>query len=467
MRLKTILALGLLACALPAQEASKELPNILFISIDTLRADHLSSWGYHLETSPNIDRLADEGVRFDQAFTVTSRTAPSHFSMFTSRYPQEHGAKLNGFAPPADMKFLYLPQILQKAGYSTAAFVSAWPLSKKLTRLDPYFDVYDQDLDRSYQTINSMRYAEDVAPRAMSWMEKQKDGEPFFCWVHFFDPHSPYDFREEFEATKKTGAPDRTQQRGQGGILDDVKAYNSEILYTDHWVGKMLEKVNELGIRDNTIVVLIADHGESLGEKDYQGHSRRLWESITHIPMIIRYPGKIEAGRVVDSTVNSLDVMPTLLDLTVKSADPDISIPTEMLGRSLAAALINGEEVPDRQARAVAFAGQKWKVPGWLAKLWLRDLDFPLRISYRNGDHKVIWTPETEELEIYDLAQDPFEMKPSTPNDGERAYERETDALTRWFKSTHLAEEGENRMDASDCEALQSLGYIQGGCGDD
>ena len=89
MRLKTILALGLFACALPAQEASKELPNILFISIDTLRADHLSSWGYHLETSPNIDRLADEGVRFDQAFTVTSRTAPSHFSMFTSRYPQE------------------------------------------------------------------------------------------------------------------------------------------------------------------------------------------------------------------------------------------------------------------------------------------------------------------------------------------------------------------------------------------
>lgn len=460
----SVLALTVLGAPSQAQE---EPPNILFITVDTLRADHLSSWGYHLETSPNMDKLASEGVRFANAYTVTSRTAPSHFSMFTSRYPQEHGAKLNGFAPPEGMKYLYLPQVLQKFGYSNGAFVSAWPLSKKLTKLDRFFDVYDQDLGRSYQTINSMRWAEDVAPRAMNWIEQTaKKDKPFFAWVHFFDPHSPYDFREDFEATKTTGEKDRTAEKGQNVVLDDVKAYNSEILYTDHWVGKLVDKIDELGLKDDTVVILLADHGESIGEKEYQGHSRRLWESIVHIPMIIRFPGAVDAGKVVEAKVSTLDVMPTLLDLTVKRSDPTAKVPSEMVGRSLASGLSGTNEVADRQVRAVAFAGQKWVMPKWFSKLWLRDLDFPLRVSYRNGDHKVVWTPEEEILEIYDLAADPFEMKPQMPKERDRAYKQETDALTKWFKSTHQAEGGENLMSGDDCKALESLGYIQGGCSD-
>lgn len=464
---RSLLPLFALALAVTPSPAQSELPNILFITVDTLRADHLSSWGYHLETSPNIDRLASEGVRFANAYTVTSRTAPSHYSMFTSRYPQEHGAKLNGFAPPPDMKYLYLPQVLQKFGYENGAFVSAWPLSKKLTKLDRFFDVYDQDLGRSYQTINSMRWAEDVAPRAMSWIEKKsKTDKPFFAWVHFFDPHSPYDFREDFEAIKTTGKKDRTAERGQNAVLENVKAYNSEILYTDHWVGRLIDRVDELGLRDNTVVILLADHGESLGEKEYQGHSRRLWESIVHIPMIIRYPGVVDAGKVVEAKVSTLDVMPTLLDLSVKRKNSSAKVPSDMAGRSLAAGLSGGGDLADRQVRAVAFAGQKWMMPKWFSKLWLRDLDFPLRVSYRNGDHKVVWTPEEEELELYDLAADPFEMKPQKPKEGDRAYKQETESLTKWFKSTHQAEGGENLMSGDDCKALESLGYIQGGCTD-
>ena len=114
-----------LTSSLPATAQVKP-PNVVFITIDTLRADHLSSWGYHLKTSPNIDKLAAEGMRYENAYTVTSRTAPSHYSMFTSRYPQEHGSKLNGFAVPENTKFLFLPQIFQKNGYENAAFVSSW-----------------------------------------------------------------------------------------------------------------------------------------------------------------------------------------------------------------------------------------------------------------------------------------------------------------------------------------------------
>jgi arylsulfatase A-like enzyme len=449
-----------LSASLPAQPSQAEkLPNVLFITIDTLRADHLSAWGYHLETSPNIDKLASEGVRYASAYTVTSRTAPSHFSMFTSQYPQEHGAKLNGFAVPQDSKFLLLPQILQKYGYHNAAFVSAWPLTKKLTKLDRFFDLYDEDLSRSYQAINSMRYAEDVTPRALNWIKQHKAG-PFFAWVHYFDPHSPYEFRPEFEVTKTTGEPDHTKDRGEDAVMKDLQAYNSEILYTDHWVGKLLEGLDAEGLRENTLVVLVADHGESIGERGYQGHSHRLYESVVHIPMIFRMPGTVVAGKVVKTRVSTLDLMPTILDLTVKSVQPDAKIPSELEGRSLTASLSQGGEVPDRTVRYLAFSGQKWLMPGWLAKLWLRNLDFPLKVGYRSGDKKVIWTPEKAEMEIFNLSRDPFESHATTPAEGAKPYEDESDQFTKWFKATNLTQ-GENRMDERDEEALKSLGYIQ------
>lgn len=458
----TWIALGLVLSAgigAAQDEVGDRLPNVLFITIDTLRADHLSSWGYHLETSPNIDKLASEGVRYARAYTVTSRTAPSHFSMFTSRYPQEHGAKLNGFAVPADTKFLFLPQILQRFGYANGAYVSAWPLTKKLTKIDRFFDVYDQDLSRSYQTINSMRWAEDVTPRALNFLEQHKE-EPFFLWVHYFDPHSPYDFREEFEVTKQTGTPDHTKRRGQDEVPDALKAYNSEILYTDFHVGKLLDALDKTGLRDETIVVLTADHGESIGERGYQGHSHRLLESVVHVPLIFRHPKTIEAGRVVEEKVSTLDILPTLVDMTVKKKDPEAKIPTEYVGRSLAKNLEQNVDIPDRTVRFVAFAGQKWLAPKWLAKIWLRDLDFPLKTGYRKGDKKVIWTPEHDEIQIFDLATDPFENNPLKLDDGDKRFEQESEQISKWYKSTDLAE-GENKMSDRDKEALESLGYIQ------
>lgn len=437
----------------------EKLPNVLLVTIDTLRADHLSSWGYHLETSPNIDRIAAEGTRYANAYTVTSRTAPSHYSMFTSRYPQEHGAKLNGFAVPSDTKFLFLPQILQRHNYTNGAFVSAWPLTKKLTKIDQYFDVYDEDLSRSYQMINSMRYAEDVTPRAIEWIGQNKD-KPFFAWVHYFDPHSPYDFREEFEVTKTTGKPDRTKERGQDVVLDDLKAYNSEIKYTDHWVGKLVDAVDEMGLKENTIVVIVADHGESIGERGYQGHSHCLYENVVHIPMIFRMPGAIEAGKVVDSKVTTLDLLPTLVDLSVKKANPKAKIPTEYVGRSLAKNLTSDAPLADRTVRFVAFAGQKWLTPSWLSKLWLRDLDFPELVGFRKGSQKVVWQAEKDNMEIFDLSKDPFENSPAKPDEDARAYKAQEQALTKWYKSTDLAD-GENKMSERDKEALESLGYIQ------
>ena len=132
-------------------EGAGKYPNILLITVDTLRADHLSSYGYPLRTSPTIDRLAEEGTRFSSAYSPIPLTGPSHISLFTSRFPQEHGARVNGYAVGKDSKWLFLPQILKKFGYTNAAFISAWPLNSRLTHLGKWFDTYDENLTRSYQ----------------------------------------------------------------------------------------------------------------------------------------------------------------------------------------------------------------------------------------------------------------------------------------------------------------------------
>ena len=216
MRSCLLLGLGLsafssLAGATAEPPSAKTRPNILLITIDTLRADHLSSYGYHLKTSPTIDKLAEDGVRFENAYSPIPLTGPSHTSLFTSRFPQEHGARINGYAVPKDSKWLSLPQVLKRFGYQNGAFVSAWPLTARLTHLDRWFDLYDEDLGRKYQVFNSSRYAEDVTPLAVSWLEENQVG-PFFLWVHYFDPHSPYNLREEFAEPERSGHPKSTRE---------------------------------------------------------------------------------------------------------------------------------------------------------------------------------------------------------------------------------------------------------------
>jgi arylsulfatase A-like enzyme len=176
-----------------ANKSAEQLPNVLLLTIDTLRADHLSCYGYQRLTSPYIDGLAQEGTRFSRAYTVIPLTGPAHLSLFIGRYPQENGVRRNGVAIPDDRKLVMLPQIFRGHGYQTAAFVSAWPLTGRLTHLDRYFGHFDEELGRTYQLFNSSRYAEDVTPRAVEWLKKHSQKKkPFFLWVHYFDPHSPY-----------------------------------------------------------------------------------------------------------------------------------------------------------------------------------------------------------------------------------------------------------------------------------
>jgi arylsulfatase A-like enzyme len=435
---------------------------VVLITVDTLRADHVSSYGYHLKTTPNIDRLASEGVRFDRAYSTIPLTGPSHFSMFTSRYPQEHGARINGVAVPEKSKWLALPQILRKFGYHNAAFVSAWPLTSRLTGLNRWFDHYDEDLTRSYRVFTSTRFAEDVTPRAIDWLKRNSNsGKPFFLWAHYFDPHEPYHLRERFASPEKVGEPAAGLPPRSVEMEDRVRRYDSEVGYMDHYVGELLKSLDDLGLRGSTIVALTSDHGESLGEHGYVGHGRRLTENVVRVPLILRYPGKIEAGQVIDENVSLLDVTPTLLGFTVADRITEERVPISFAGMSLVPAMTLGEKLPQRPIRFVTFTGKKAFAPRWLSWMWVPNENrMPLRMGMTEGVNKMVWAPRREELAVYDLAEDVHELDPDVFAKNDRTYKRQAPALQRWFDSTNL-EDAETTLSERDAEILKSLGYVQ------
>ncbi len=443
--------LALAACILKAS------PNVLLITVDTLRADHLSCYGYHLETSPNIDALAAEGVRFARAHTAIPLTGPAHISLLTSRYPQEHGAIRNGVAPREESSLVFLPQVLRRHGYRTAAFVSAWPLTTRLTHLGRWFDRYDEDLPRRYQLFNSMRHAEDVTPAAIRWLE-DNHGERFFLWVHFFDPHSPYEYRMKFSKLKRSEGQPRPAASAE--MRDRIQRYDSEVAYTDYWVGRLVASLDRLGLRDSTLVVLTADHGESLGEHNYVGHGRHLYQNIVHIPLIFRFPQRIAGGQVEERPVSLLDITPTIVDLVVEDQEVRAKLKAAFSGRSLANSLLTDEPPLQRPIRYLTFAGKKGFFPQWLAWLWTDSREGPLRIGTTEGARKLIWTPGSKRLAAYNLQEDPFELRPSVIRPRSADFERETAQLDQWFRATYRGS-GASVMTEEDVEVLRSLGYLQ------
>lgn len=437
------------------------LPNVLVITVDTLQASHLSCYGYSRKTSPYIDGLAREGARFSRAYTAIPLTGPSHISLFTGRYPQETGVRRNGVAPADNRAIVTLPQILRSHGYQTGAFISAWPLLGRLTHLDRYFGSYDETLTRTYQIFNSSRYAEDVTPPALKWLHKHANRKkPFFLWVHYFDPHEPYIFRPGFEPAKIDGVASNEPAQPPD-VRERVRSYDSEIYYTDHHIGKLLQALDDMHISDSTIVVLVGDHGESLGRHGYVGHGRHVYESIIHVPFIVRYPGHVKAGQVFDTPVSLIDVTPTIVDLTVKNvAAAKKKAPVVFSGRSLATSLEEGEHPTDRWIYYVTFPGKKGYAPQWLSWLWVKDEELPLRLGRIDHFSKMTWDPDGKKLSLYDLRSDPREDHPRVIADSTQTYQADTSELKKWFTRTETRAQ-EQTLSAHDKEVLKSLGYVQ------
>jgi choline-sulfatase len=274
-------------------------PNVLVITIDTTRADRLGCYGFGLAHTPAIDRLAREGVRCLNVASSAPITLPAHCSIMTGLYPPAHGVRDNGnyaLGPEA----VTLAERLQTSGYRTGAFVSAAVLTRRYG-LDQGFEVYDDDLwseDEPQLFMIRERPASRTADRALSWLEEWRTHarpQPFFLWVHFFDPHQPYDVKS-IDLAALTPTP-----------------YDAEIAEADRGVGRLIDWLRTQHALDDTLVVLTADHGESLGEHGEPTHGVFIYDATIRVPLIWRLPGVLPPGTTYPGPVRHIDIVPTIL----------------------------------------------------------------------------------------------------------------------------------------------------------
>jgi choline-sulfatase len=344
--------------------------NLVLVTLDTTRADRMGAYGSKDAETPAFDRLAREGVLFEQAVSVAPLTLPVHSSMFTGKFPPEHGVRDNGgfFLGPDQ---LTLAEILKSKGYRTGAFIGAYVLDSKWginQGFDTYFDKFDLSETRAISLAAIQRPGNEVVDQALPWIEQARS-DRFFAWIHLYDAHSPYRPPEPF-ATRYKGHP-----------------YNGEIAFADSQVARVIAKLESLGLLDSTAVMVMGDHGESLGDHGEASHGFFIYNSVTHVPFAIRTPFRLTQHRTVSDPVRSVDVMPTALDLL------GISPPAGISGVSLAP-LMSGAS---REMGLDAYSEAMYPLHhyGW------SDLH-----ALRSGRYKVIDAPRPE---LYDVDRDPQE----------------------------------------------------------
>ena len=363
-------ALALGACSRPpAVQAPAGPPNVLIVTIDTLRADRLGIYGAQNVATPNMDRMAREGAWAPQADVHVPLTRPSHISLFTGRYPDEHGVRDN-VAPPLGPGVPLLSERFKNAGYATAAFVASVVLEHQ-SGLARGFDVYSDTLPPGADR----RSGDEVVADAITWMRELAVPKPeakagrFFAWVHLYDPHAPYVPPGRY-ATEYAGRP-----------------YDGTVAWCDELVGRLVDALRQAGTLDNTLIVLTSDHGEALGQHGEDVHGYFVYEATMRVPLILRGPG-VKAGAQIGGVARTVDLFPTIVELAHLGG---VATPTS--GRSLAPA-VAGTATADQASFGESL--MPLLQYGW------SDLR-----SVRDGRWKYILAPKPE---LYDLDRDPGEL---------------------------------------------------------
>jgi arylsulfatase A-like enzyme len=419
------------------------LPNVLIVTVDTLRADRLGAYGYTRNTSPTLDKLMREGVRFTQARTVEPLTGPALCSMLTSRYPHEHGASRNGLRMRSGMASL--PKALQAHGYRTSAFVGNWTLRDKLSGLAEHFEYYEEILShrRWFGLVKGEATAEDLNDAFAVWLADhtaRHNDRPFMAWIHYVEPHAPY--RNQMDFHRQLGF-----KRGQN--MGQKERYDTEIAAVDAAIGELLGIVGKKIDLDDTLIVFASDHGESLGEHGYWGHGRHLYEATLHIPMAIRWPGHIPPS-TVDAPALLIDLAPTIMGLIAPNVDGPFAGYdwTQVFG---------GTAAPmNRITRYQTHRG---------AVLSKHDSDLArkaglLEVGLIEKNRKEIFRLEKNRRWVFDLNADPRELQSLS-----KTSEHPTEGLLTWMRSVFDGlDEFDHTipapLDKESIEALRSLGYV-------
>jgi arylsulfatase A-like enzyme/Flp pilus assembly protein TadD len=414
--------LGLVGGCSPSRLAPR---NVLLVSIDTLRADHVGSYGFARPTTPNIDALAREGALFRNAYSPVPVTLPAHCSMLTGTLPPTHGVRDNLHRRLPDAS-LTLAEVLKARGFATAAVVSSFVLDRRFN-LNQGFDSYDDRFQAVHKIGDVAERKGDEATRvAIEWLEA-KGREPFFLFLHYYDPHDDYEPPEPFASQ----------------WADD--GYSGEVAFADHGLGQVLAKLRTLGLYEATLVIVTGDHGEMLGEHGELNHGFFIYESALRVPLVIRVPGATAPGRAIDRPASLIDIVPTVTGLLGMEPPPqaqgvDLSPSLTGAGGEAARRALYAETVtPTRYYGTTSLLGVI--ADGW----------------------KYI---ETSRPELYDLRHDPAEANNLHSKEPGRA-----DALGRELKTilAGAAQAGKPAesagLDEEARQRLEALGYLSRGGG--
>jgi choline-sulfatase len=402
--------------------------NVLLVTLDTTRADHLGCYGDRVAQTPVLDRLAAEGIRFADAVSPVPITLPAHVSIMTGLDPPHHGVRNNG-EYQLDDSHVTLAELLRDADYDTAAFVSSFVLDARY-RLDQGFALYDDRVEATAQAAfggyENERTAGTVTSAALKWLRNRTSDKPFFLWVHYYDPHSEYQPPQPYATTFR------------------ANPYDGEIAYMDAELGRLVDALGELGRADRTVTIIAGDHGESLGEHDEEGHTHLIYAATQHVPLILWSPALVDRGGVVDNVVVGIvDIFPTVLDLLGLSHS----------GPCDGMTLLRAPEQPERMVYMETL------VP-YLANGWA-----PLYGLRRHGD-KHIAAPKPE---YYNLLEDPHELKNlyvGLSGSAQRAAAELALELAVRLEDSPSAEAvaaAALALDPQSRQRLEALGYVGGG----
>jgi arylsulfatase A-like enzyme/Tfp pilus assembly protein PilF len=392
--------------------------NVLLITMDTTRADRLGCYGYKRAKTPNLDGLAGQGVEFLNVYCQAPLTTPSHCSILTGTYPLYHKVHNNG-SYILSSEVVTLAEALKEKGFATAAFVSSFTVDSRFG-LDQGFEVYDDKFAESqaFKALNSERKAEKTFEPFSRWLGKNQT-QRFFAWVHFYDPHLPYDPPAPFSIE----------------FADSL--YDGEIAYVDQYIGKIIEALREKGLLAKTLVILAGDHGEAFGEKVEAGHGVFLYDGTMKVPLIFYAENHLPAGLVIKPRVRLIDITPSILDML------NIPVPGEVQGTSLLP-FINGKNTDDLSSYIETYFPRENY--GWSELVGLVD-----------GDWKYIKAPKEE---LYNLMADPEETNNAINKETKMATEMRAkleEAIAK-YSSGITAEK--KKLTAEEKEKLRSLGYV-------
>jgi choline-sulfatase len=397
------------------------VPNVVLVTLDTTRADHLGCYGAHGVSTPNLDALARAGVRFETAITPVPITLPSHATILTGLSPAEHGVHDNVIQELPDT-IPTLATILKERGYDTAAFIGAAVLDARYG-LARGFDHYDDDLLASMKERSALsfveRRAEEVTAPTLAWLRAHSKERPVFLWVHYFDAHQEY------------AAPPPFGERFA------EHPYDGEIAYVDHWVGELMAAVAKHGGDRPALTIVVGDHGEGLGEHGEQTHGLFLYDATLRVPLLMSWPGRIPAGASVPQMVSTEEILPTILDLLGVPAPRDVkakSLVPLLHGGGAEAGLIFLETMLPKN------------LFGWT----------PIE-GVRQTGVKYVESPNPE---LYDLERDPGETRNLAERRAEEAQGLAARLAAHRAEGTAVAKAGEvGQLDETTRQRLAALGY--------